>query len=76
MAEELITQFKVTYYDHPKAGKLAIMTMDNGADYKKPNTFGTGRYLLSQRGDGQPRQGHQGPDAHRQDCSSSRWART
>ncbi|MBU1670575.1 MAG: enoyl-CoA hydratase/isomerase family protein [Actinobacteria bacterium] len=42
MAEELITQFKVTYYDHPKAGKLAIMTMDNGADYKKPNTFGTG----------------------------------
>jgi 3-hydroxyacyl-CoA dehydrogenase/enoyl-CoA hydratase/carnithine racemase len=42
MAEELITQFKVTYFDHPKAGKLAIMTMDNGADYKKPNTFGTG----------------------------------
>ena len=45
MAEELITQFKVTYYDHPKAGKLAIMTMDNGADYKKPNTFGTGAIL-------------------------------
>ncbi len=42
MAEELITEFKVTYYEHPKAGKLAIMTMDNGADYKKPNTFGTG----------------------------------
>jgi len=42
MAEELITQFKVTYYDHPEAGKLAIMTMDNGADYKKPNTFGGG----------------------------------
>lgn len=42
MAEELVTQFKVTYYDHPKAGKLAIVTMDNGADYKKPNTFGTG----------------------------------
>ena len=42
MAEELVTQFKVTYYDHPKAGKLAIMTMDNGADYKKPNTFGAG----------------------------------
>jgi 3-hydroxyacyl-CoA dehydrogenase/enoyl-CoA hydratase/carnithine racemase len=39
MAEELITQFKVTYFDHPRAGKLAIMTMDNGADYKKPNTF-------------------------------------
>src|SRR5450830_1008521 len=42
MAEELITEFKVTYYEHPKAGKLAIMTMDNGADYKKPNTFGAG----------------------------------
>jgi enoyl-CoA hydratase/carnithine racemase len=42
MAEELITQFKVTYYNHPKAGKLAMMTMDNGADYKKPNTFGAG----------------------------------
>jgi len=42
MAEELITQFKVAYYNHPKAGKLAIMTMDNGADYKKPNTFGAG----------------------------------
>jgi len=42
MAEELVTQFKVTYFDHPKAGKIAIMTMDNGADYKKPNTFGAG----------------------------------
>ena len=42
MAEELITQFKVTYFQHPKAGKIAIMTMDNGADYKKPNTFGQG----------------------------------
>lgn len=45
MAEELITEFKVTYYEHPKAGKLAIMTMDNGADYRKPNTFGTGAIL-------------------------------
>jgi 3-hydroxyacyl-CoA dehydrogenase/enoyl-CoA hydratase/carnithine racemase len=42
MADELVTQFKVTYYDHPKAGKIAIITMDNGADYKKPNTFGAG----------------------------------
>ena len=42
MAEELVTQFKVTYHEHPRAGKLAIMTMDNGADYKKPNTFGAG----------------------------------
>ena len=45
MAEELITQFKVSYYNHPKAGKLAIMTMDNGADYKKPNTFGEGALI-------------------------------
>jgi 3-hydroxyacyl-CoA dehydrogenase/enoyl-CoA hydratase/carnithine racemase len=45
MAEELITQFKVTYFNHPKAGKLAIMTMDNGEDYKKPNTFGAGAIL-------------------------------
>ena len=49
MAEELITQFKVTYYDHAAAGKLAIMTMDNGADYKKPNTFGTGAMLEWER---------------------------
>jgi 3-hydroxyacyl-CoA dehydrogenase/enoyl-CoA hydratase/carnithine racemase len=42
MAEELVTQFKVTYYNHPRAGKLAIMTMDNGADYKKPSTLGAG----------------------------------
>jgi len=42
MAEELITEFKVTYFEHPKAGKIAIMTMDNGADYNKPNTFGAG----------------------------------
>lgn len=42
MAEEFITRFKVTYYDHPRAGKLAIVTMDNGGDYKKPNTFGAG----------------------------------
>ena len=42
MAEEFITEFKVNYYEHPRAGKLAIMTMDNGADYKKPSTLGAG----------------------------------
>lgn len=42
MAEDLVTQFKVTYHNNPRAGKLAIMTMDNGADYKKPNTLGAG----------------------------------
>ncbi|MFA9430563.1 3-hydroxyacyl-CoA dehydrogenase NAD-binding domain-containing protein [Egicoccus sp. AB-alg2] len=43
------TRFKLTYTplgarsaydDSPAAGRLAILTMDNGRDYKKPNTFG------------------------------------
>jgi len=34
------TQFKLTYADRP-VGRLAIMTMDNGEDHTKPNTFGT-----------------------------------
>ena len=41
MPEELVTQFKDTYYDSP-AGKIAIVTMDNGEDYRKPNNFGLG----------------------------------
>lgn len=41
MPEELVTHFKETYYDSP-AGKVAIVTMDNGEDYRKPNTFGFG----------------------------------
>ncbi|MBC7246916.1 MAG: enoyl-CoA hydratase/isomerase family protein [Actinobacteria bacterium] len=41
MPEELVTQFKDTYYDSP-AGKIAIVTMDNGEDYRKPNSFGLG----------------------------------
>jgi 3-hydroxyacyl-CoA dehydrogenase/enoyl-CoA hydratase/carnithine racemase len=41
MAEELVTQFKVTYADS-RAGRMAVVTMDNGEDYKKPNTFGAG----------------------------------
>jgi 3-hydroxyacyl-CoA dehydrogenase/enoyl-CoA hydratase/carnithine racemase len=36
---ELITQFFSTYYDSPQ-GRIAILTMDNGEDYRKPNTFG------------------------------------
>lgn len=36
--EKLETQFYVRFYDSP-AGKIALLTMDNGADYKKPNTF-------------------------------------
>lgn len=41
MPEELVTHFKETYFESP-AGKIAIVTMDNGEDYKKPNTFGLG----------------------------------
>lgn len=33
------TQFKLTYADRP-VGRIAIMTMDNGEDHTKPNTFG------------------------------------
>ncbi|MGQ9655290.1 MAG: enoyl-CoA hydratase/isomerase family protein, partial [Thermodesulfobacteriota bacterium] len=36
---ELITNFYVTAYDSPQ-GKIAILTMDNGEDYRKPNTLG------------------------------------
>ena len=33
------TQFKITYHERSAAGRLAILTMDNGGDYKKPNIF-------------------------------------
>ena len=36
----MFTQFKVRYFDSAKAGRLAIVTMDNGADHTKPSTFG------------------------------------
>lgn len=38
---EPITQFYVNFYKSP-VGKIAIMTMDNGQDYKKPNVFSEG----------------------------------
>jgi len=41
MPEELITNFKETYFESP-TGKIAVVTMDNGEDYKKPNSFGLG----------------------------------
>ncbi len=41
MPDELETQLKDTYNDTP-AGKIAIVTMDNGEDYRKPNSFGLG----------------------------------
>ena len=41
MADEVVTQFKENYVN-TRAGKIALVTMDNGFDYKKPNTFGAG----------------------------------
>ncbi|MGA8833492.1 MAG: 3-hydroxyacyl-CoA dehydrogenase NAD-binding domain-containing protein [Desulfomonilaceae bacterium] len=35
---EAHTQFHTNYYNS-RVGKIAIVTMDNGEDYKKPNTF-------------------------------------
>lgn len=37
---DVTTQFHVRYYDSPRAGRLVLVTMDNGADHTKPNTFG------------------------------------
>lgn len=34
-----ITLFHTTFYESPE-GKIAILTMDNGLDHRKPNTFG------------------------------------
>ncbi len=36
---EPVTLFYTNFYNSP-VGKIAILTMDNGRDYKKPSTFG------------------------------------
>ena len=36
---EAPTLFHINNYNS-RVGKIAIVTMDNGEDYKKPNTFG------------------------------------
>lgn len=36
---EPVTRFYNRFYESP-VGRIAIVTMDNGHDYKKPNTFG------------------------------------
>jgi len=41
-AAELVTEFKLTFAESPRTGRLAVLTMDNGKDYRKPNTFGEG----------------------------------
>jgi 3-hydroxyacyl-CoA dehydrogenase/enoyl-CoA hydratase/carnithine racemase len=35
---KIITRFYAQYYES-RVGKIALLTMDNGEDYKKPNTF-------------------------------------
>ncbi|MGH3440813.1 MAG: 3-hydroxyacyl-CoA dehydrogenase NAD-binding domain-containing protein [Nitriliruptorales bacterium] len=40
MSQDIYTRFKVRWFDSPSAGRLAIVTMDNGEDHTKPNTFG------------------------------------
>ncbi len=40
MADDAVTRFNLTYHDSPRAGRLAVMTMDNGHDHTKPTTFG------------------------------------
>lgn len=39
--QELVTKFHVTF-NKSRAGKIAVVTMDNGENYTKPNTFGYG----------------------------------
>lgn len=36
---EAVTRVHVNFYSSPRAGKLAILTLDNGEDYRKPNTL-------------------------------------
>jgi 3-hydroxyacyl-CoA dehydrogenase/enoyl-CoA hydratase/carnithine racemase len=40
MGERSITEFKLQWYASPRAGRLALVTMDNGQDHRKPTTFG------------------------------------
>ena len=45
---EPITIFHTQFYDSP-VGKIAILTMDNAQDYKKPNTFSEGALVSLMR---------------------------
>ncbi len=39
--DEVVTETKIHYVDLPgDAGKAALLTLDNGRDHKRPNTFG------------------------------------
>ncbi|MCZ3387642.1 MAG: enoyl-CoA hydratase/isomerase family protein [Actinomycetia bacterium] len=40
-SDEVVTEAKIHYVDLPGgAGKAALLTLDNGRDHKRPNTFG------------------------------------
>jgi 3-hydroxyacyl-CoA dehydrogenase/enoyl-CoA hydratase/carnithine racemase len=39
-ADEVVTNAYVKHVDLPSGGKLALITLDNGKDYKRPNTLG------------------------------------
>ena len=42
--DEVVTETKVHYVELPgEAGRAALLTLDNGRDHKRPNTFGPGR---------------------------------
>ena len=38
--DEVVTETKVHLIDLPGAGRAALLTLDNGRDHKRPNTFG------------------------------------
>ena len=42
MADEVVTEFKVTYADS-RAGRIAVVTMDNGHDHTPPSTSSSRR---------------------------------
>ena len=37
---EATTEFKLRWFESERAGDLALVTIDNGADYTVPTTFG------------------------------------
>jgi 3-hydroxyacyl-CoA dehydrogenase/enoyl-CoA hydratase/carnithine racemase len=40
LAGEVVTDAKLQYVDVPRLGTVALITLDNGFDHTKPNTFG------------------------------------
>ena len=44
---KIVTQFYPRFYES-RVGKIALLTVDNGEDYKKPTTFGRGAEFYEQ----------------------------